>query len=159
MKFKKAAGLHPIGHIGGAACQTAKACEDPLFSPVTGKPVLVAHIRKEAVEPVGEEAGVGGQLFVSTPGEGGQVGMGWECQRVSRQEMVEGDIGQGRGVKSVIGSEIGLCAAGSGMTVGKGIDGPVEGDPGPDGRGIIEFSLSFYKVADQISRYDVRDVE
>ena len=65
--------------------------------------------------------------------------------------MVIDNIGEGSGVKTVIGSEIRLCAAGSRMIVCKGIDGPVEGNAGPDGGGIIQLSLSFYKVADQIS--------
>lgn len=94
---------------------------------------------------------MGCQLVIGSAGEGSQVGGGGEGLGVAGQEMVIDHIGEGSGVKTIIGSEIRLCAAGSRMTVCKGIDGPVQGDAGPDGRGIIQLSLSFYKIADQIS--------
>src|SRR5580700_4647414 len=110
-------------------------------------------------ETVRKEAGAVCQLSISLSGEGGQAGRGWKDQGVIREEMIIGHIGDGSRVKTIIGSEIRFCATSGRMGVGKGIDSAVECDPGLDVGGIIQLSLAFYKIADQVSYHDIRDVE
>ena|SRR5579863_5318665 len=159
MRFKKAAGLPRVGHIGGAAGQAAEAGEDAFLYTVTREPVLVAHRWKDTPKTLRKIPLPGCQLLIGQSREGGQVRRGREDLRIRCQEMVIDHIRDGAGVKAIIGSEIRLCAAGSRMGVCKGVDSPVKGDAGPDGGGIIQLVLSLYKIADQISGYDVRDLK
>lgn len=51
-----------------------------------------------------------------------------------------------------MGTEQLLGFAGGRVLIGKGINGPVQGNPLLDSGRVVEFRFSLYKIADQVAR-------
>ena len=158
--LEQPAGLFRSRHIERPPAQPLEAVVDPLPGAVIIQPVLAAHINEHPGKTLGKNVPflLPPQLLIGSLGKGGQAA-GRESQRVVGQEMIINDIGQGAGIKAVIGAEKGLGLPGNGVSVRKIIDSAVQGNPLLDVFRVVEFFLSLDKVADHIARQDSRIAE
>ncbi len=127
--------------------------ETIFYSPdklIIKQPVIPFHIRENIPKGGGQNSIKGTHSPVHFRGEFHKTLVVF-LGKILRQEMIVDDIHESGTIQAVYRFEYPGRLPGQGMTIGIGIDRPVEVDPREDQPGVIEFFPAFNKIADEVA--------
>ena len=145
--------------MGGPSGEAVEAIEDAFPELIAVQPVLLLHIGVHAGETFGKKRLAAGQLSIRLLGKSVQAAGFGELGRVGGQKMVEYDVDERAGIKSVVGPEPRFCFLCHGMEICKAIYSAVEVDTMTDGKWVVQLFFPFYKITDHVADGNICDAE